>query len=411
MKILLCHNHYHQIGGEDLCFAEEGELLERHGHEVVRFSLTNRAIEETGRVRLATRTIWNQQVYRRLRALIRRENPGVAHFTNTFPLISPSAYYAARAEGVPVVQALHNYRLVCPNAQLLRDRRPCEDCLGKSVPWPGVLHGCYRASRSATGTVAAMLAIHRAAGTWSRAVDLYYAPSEFARRKLIEGGLAAERVGVKANFVHPDPCQGDGLGGYAVYVGRLSEEKGLHSLLSAWERLGDRMPLKIVGTGPLADEVQRAAARNPSIECLGLRPLEEVLTIIGAARCLVMPSIWFEPFGRTVIEAYAKGTPVIAAKIGALAEIVDDGRTGLHFEPGNASDLASKLERLLDSPGLTSKLRGQARQEYLDRYTAEANYTELMALYSRAGCRQVESAIDRLLRVDGVATPARRATG
>lgn len=384
MKILLCHNHYQEGGGEDESFAAEGRALEEHGHAVLRLTMHNDAINGMNRWQLALRTLWNRDTYNRLRDLIRRERPAVMHCTNTFPLISPSAYYAARAEGVAVVQSLRNYRLLCPNALFLRDGRICEDCLGRAVPWPGVLHACYRGSRSASAVVAVMLTMHRLLGTWRRAVDLYFTLTEFARRKLIEGGLPAQRIVVKPNFVHPDPGPGSGRGGYAVFVGRLSPEKGIDTLLLAWSKLGGQVPLKIVGDGPLAERVRAAAAVNPAIKWLGRRSSAEVLAVVGDAACLVMPSVWYETFGRTIIEAYAKGTPVVVSRLGAMEELVDDGRTGLLFQHGDADALAATVHRLLSDAGRLEGMRTAARHEYERKYTSEQNYCQLMTIYDRA---------------------------
>src|SRR5262249_37589860 len=232
MKVLLCHNYYQQPGGEDQSFAAEADLLEAHGHDVVRFTVHNDAIDQMSRWEVARKTVWNRQTYTQLRELIRREKPSIMHCTNTFPLISPAAYYAARAEGVRVVQALRNYRLLCPNGLFLRNGRICEDCLGKAVPWPGVLHRCYRHNRSASSVVAGMLGVHRWLKTWTRTVSRYFTLTEFARRKFIAGGLPGDRITVKPNFVHPDPGMGTGRGGYVVFAGRLSPEKGVETLLT-----------------------------------------------------------------------------------------------------------------------------------------------------------------------------------
>jgi glycosyltransferase involved in cell wall biosynthesis len=388
MKIILCHNYYQQPGGEDESFAAEARLLEAHGHEVHRCTLHNDAIETMGRLGLARRTFWNAQAYTMVRALARRERPAVVHCTNTFPLLSPAVYYAARAEGVPVVQSLRNYRLLCPGGLFLRDGRVCEDCLGKAVCWPGVRHACYRGSRAASAVVAGMLAGHRLLGTWAHAVDLYFTPSAFARQKFIEAGFAADRIAVKPNFIDPDPGPGTGAGGYAVFVGRLSEEKGLDVLLGAWARLAEALPLKVVGDGPLAAQVQAAAARDARIEWLGRLPPAEVLEIVGDASMLVMPSTWYETFGRTIMEAFARGTPALASRLGAMAELIDDGRTGYLFNPGDATDLAAKVRRLRADPEAGARMRREARREFEEKYTAAQNYRLLLDLYERAGRRR-----------------------
>lgn len=384
MKVLLCHNHYQQPGGEDESFAAEAWLLEARGHQVLRFTVHNREIDEMGRLDVARRTIWNDRTHGELTTIIARERPDIMHCTNTFPLISPAAYYAARAGGVPVVQSLRNYRMLCLNAFFLRDGRVCEDCLGKSTAWPGVAHACYRGSRAGSAVVATMLATHRLAGTWRSAVDQYFAVSQFTRDKFVEAGWPADRLMVKPNFVHPDPGAGPGSGSYAVFVGRLSPEKGIETLLDAWRGLEGTVPLKIVGDGPLADRVQAAAAGDHSIQWLGRRPTAEVLSIVGDASLLVMPSIWYETFGRTIIEAFAKGTPVVASRLGAMSELVADGRTGRLFEPGNASDLVEKVRSLVDDPQRLAGMRLAARVEYLAGYTADRNYDLLTDIYRRA---------------------------
>ena len=387
MRVLFVHDYYQQPGGEDTVFTAESLLLEAYGHRVLRYTAHNDCATAMGRVALARTTVYNPVAYRELRALIHGERPQIVHLHNTFPLISPSAYYAARAEGVPVVQTLHNYRLFCPTATFFRDGRVCEDCLGKSVPWPGLLHACYRSSRLATGAVAAMMAVHRAAGTWTNAVDVYIALTEFARRKCIAGALPADKIAVKPHFVHPDPGAGRGQGGYAVFVGRLSPEKGLNTLLRAWDQLPERMPLKIVGDGPLAGRVATIVPKLPAVEWLGRKPLQEVYALIGEAAFLVVPSECYETFGRVVIEAFAKGTPVIVSHIGAISEAVDAGRTGLHFRPGDASDLARQVEWALAHPAHLARMRAEARREYETRYTAERNYEMLTEIYDLAAER------------------------
>ena len=384
MKVLMCHNYYQQPGGEDESFAQEVELLRSHGHPVICFTRHNNAIKEMGRLRSAMKTIWNRQSSRELRRVIRRERPDIMHCTNTFPLISPSAYYAAKAEGVAVVQSLRNYRLLCPGAFLLRNGTTCGDCIGAKVAWRAVKHRCYRNSRTASAVVAAKLALHRAMGTWNKAVDAYYALTEFSRQRFIEGGLPEKKLAVKPNFLHPDPKPGNGGGGYAIFVGRLSPEKGVETLLAAWTRLGARIPLKIVGDGPLRNKVSGAARNHEMISRLGPRDGAEVLSLVSEAAFLVIPSLWYEGFPRTILEAFAKGTPVVASKLGSMAELVKDGRTGVHFQPGDADDLANKVTKLLANPKQLAAMRHAVRDEYLRHYTAETNYTTLMSIYQRA---------------------------
>jgi glycosyltransferase involved in cell wall biosynthesis len=384
MKILVAHNLYQQPGGEDHCVTAEVAMLEAHGHEVISYRLHNDSIHALGPLRAASRTIWSRPAYRQVRELLRTHRPQIAHFHNTFPLISPAAYYAARAENVGVVQTLHNFRLLCPNAMFFREGRACEDCLGRSFAWPGIVHKCYRGSRTASAAVATMATAHRVLGTWRKAVDVYIALTEFSRRKFIQGRLPAEKIVVKSNFVYPDPGAGAGTGGYAMFVGRLSAEKGVETLLAAWKAVRNRMPLKIVGDGPLAAMVADSVASDSRIEWLGHKPVEEVYALLGDAAFLVFPSQCYETFGRVAIEAFAKGTPVVASQIGAIAELVEHGRTGLLFKPGDSAALAQTIMDLASHPEQLIAMRGEARAEFESRYTATCNYQQLMAIYGDA---------------------------
>jgi glycosyltransferase involved in cell wall biosynthesis len=220
--------------------------------------------------------------------------------------------------------------------------------------------------------------------TWIKAVDVYVALSEFSRQKFIEGGFPAEKIVVKPNFVEPDPGLGEGQGGYALFVGRLSFEKGVDTMLAAWEQLGPQLPLKIVGDGPLAGHVAEVTQKLPYVELLGRKPLAEVYDLIGAAKLLIFPSEWYETFGRVAVEAFAKGTPVIAADIGAIAEIVDHGRTGLRFRPGDPEDLAAKVEWAQAHANEIRQMRHEARAEFEAKYTAKDNYRQLMEIYALA---------------------------
>ncbi len=382
MKIVRVHNYYQQAGGEDAVVASELAMLKARGHAIVSHFVHNDAIEGMSRLTVAGKTIWNHQSYRAMRELLRTHKPDVVHFDNTFPLVSPAAYYAARDAGVPVVQTLHNYRLLCVNAMLFRDGAVCEECVGRAIPWPGVKYGCYREDRKASAVVAAMLGIHRAMGTYRHSVDTYIALTEFARRKYIEGGLPAGKIVVKPNFLESDPGVGQGDGGFALFVGRLTEEKGIRLLVEAWRRIGDRLPLRVVGSGPLEDEIRGAAAGVAGIEWLGRQPLERVMEMMGQATCLVFPSTWYEGLPRTIVESFAKGTPVIASDLGAMADLIDHGRTGLKFCPGDAADLAQQVEGLMAGSNQLNQMRQAARSEYEQKYTADRAYEALMRIYT-----------------------------
>jgi glycosyltransferase involved in cell wall biosynthesis len=381
MRILVVHNYYQYSGGEEQVYQAEAMLLEASGHQIYRYNLHNNQIPQMSAISIMAKTLWNQQVYQELRSLIRKEQIQIAHFHNTFPLVSPSAYYACRAEHIPVIQTCHNYRLVCPNGMFLREEQVCEECIGKFVPLPSIQHQCYRGSRSASMGVAAMMTMHRLAKTWTRNVDIYIALTEFARQKLIQGGISAEKIVVKPNFVSPDPGVGDGKGGYALFVGRLSHEKGVDLLLSAWQQIGQRIPLKIVGDGPLAAEVAAASDRIPGVSWLGKKSIEEVYELMKGALFLVFPSRWYEGMPRTIIESFAVGTPVIAANLGSMSNLIEPGQTGLHFRAGDVDDLSAKVLWAASRPEEMHQLRRKTRAEFIANYTVEKSYEALLSIY------------------------------
>jgi glycosyltransferase involved in cell wall biosynthesis len=280
-----------------------------------------------------------------------------------------------------VVQTLHNYRLLCSNALLMRQGEICEDCLGRQLVWPGAVRRCYRNSYSASAVTAAMISAHRLTGTWTRAVDRYIALTQFARGKFIKGGLPAAKISVKPNFVDPDPGAGDACGGYALFVGRLSPEKGIDTILKAWSLLPDDLPLRIAGGGPLAPQVEKAAAQNPKVRWLGELSRADILVEMKGSRFLVCPSTWYESFGLIIVEAFSTGLPVIASGIGAMAELIEHERTGLLFRTGDAADLVAKVQWALRHPSELAAMRVQARREYEANYTADINYRALMAVY------------------------------
>lgn len=381
MRILRVHNYYLQPGGEDESFHAEVGLLESRGHEVIRYTVKNERIAGMTKRELIESTFWSRRSCRDLTELIRRERPDIAHLDNTFPLISPSAYYAAHSMGVPVIQNLRNFRLVCPGTFLFREGKVCEDCLGRVFAWPAVAHACYREGRVTSMAVASFIAVHRLIGTWKRKVDRYVAGSEFIRTKHVEGGLPAGKIVEKPNFVDPDPGVGSGGGGYALFVGRLSPEKGIKTMLTAWERLHARLPLNVVGDGPLKDEVVGAAGRLGGVHWLGQQARPAVIDLMKRADLLIAPSQWYEGCTRVVIEAFAVGLPVVASGLGSMTLIVKEGRTGVHFTPGDPVDLVEKIEDLLSQPRLLEQMRVESRAEYERRYTPERNYRMLISLY------------------------------
>jgi glycosyltransferase involved in cell wall biosynthesis len=388
VKIALVHNTYQQPGGEDRVFEQERRMLQGAGHTVIPFLRSNFAAEAYKgfrRLNLAAATVWGRQSRSEFKQVLAREKPDVVHVHNTFMMISPSIYSACREAGVPVVQTLHNFRFLCPAANFFRDGKVCEECLEHTV-WRGVQHGCYRKSRVATATVAMMLEYHHRRKTWTDSVSYFIALSEFARGRFIAGGLPAERIVVKPNFVDPDPGPGMQERNYAVFVGRFSPVERMRTVLSAWERLNNRIPLVVVGGGPERAEIEAEAVRRnlAAIRFAGVLPNPETIAIIQGARFLIFPSEWYENFPVTIAEAFACETPVICSALGSMKEIVTDQLTGLHFVPGNSESLAEKAALAWDNPLRMREIGVVARREYLARYTAEQNYEQLMSVYHRA---------------------------
>lgn len=375
--MLFVHNAYQHRGGEDTVVESEIALLRAHGHEVETYARNNDDVGGMSSPALARDTLWSKRTVRDVGDVISRFRPDVMHVHNTFPLISPSLYWAAARAGVPVVQTLHNFRLMCLSALFLREGHVCEDCMGR-LPWRGVTRACYRGSRAASAALAGMLALHRGIGTYRDKVARYIALNEFCRGKFIEGGLPADRVVVKPNFVDfapPVPAERAGL----LFVGRLSAEKGVATLVAAMA-LSHGGQLRVAGDGPDVGVLDGVAG----VVRLGGLPGDAVRREMSRAMALVVPSIWFENFPRTIVEAFACGLPVIASRIGALADIVTDGETGLLFEPGNPRDLAEKLAWAQANPEQMGAMGRRARAQYEAEFSAEVNYRRLLEIYEAA---------------------------
>lgn len=377
MRVMLVHANYKQRGGEDAVVDSELELLRDHGHEVVEYRRDNHDIDRMPKLMAAWDTLWCSRTYREVRARLRAERVDVMHVHNTFPLISPSVYWAADAEGVPVVQTLHNFRILCPQAMLLREGRVCESCIGKAVPWPGVVHKC-RGSLAESVVLTASLSLHRSLGTWRSKVTTYIALNDFCRRKMIEGGIPEQRVRIKPNFLSNERSPDNPARTGGLFVGRLSAEKGLDVLARAVAHGGGRPT--VVGLGDLSGMAQEAFGDS----YLGGRKLPEILDLMRSALYLVVPSIWYENFPRTIVEAFSCGLPVIASRLGAMAEIIENGVTGLLFEPGSAEDLAAKMAWADAHPAEMIEMGRQARERYERLYTPEVNHEELLSIYRDA---------------------------
>lgn len=376
--VLVVHNAYQQRGGEDAVVEAEVELLRRHGHAVTLYQRSNDEVAGQSRLSLAAQSLWSTRTTREFRALLQQQRPGIVHVHNTLPLVSPSVYWAAAEAGVPVVQTLHNFRLLCPQALMLRDNRICEDCVGRP-PWRAVLHRCYRGSAAQSAVVASTVQVHRWLGTWRHKVARYIALNEFCRQKFIEGGLPAERLVVKPNFVDLAAPPSGPRSGF-LFVGRMSVEKGIQTLAEAAALLPTAVSVRAIGAGPLAPLLANSAA----VEMLGELSSAEVLAEMTRSCALVIPSIWYENFPRTVVEAFACGLPVIASRIGALSTLIEHGQTGLLFEPGNPQDLVSKLHWAQANAEAMLWMGANARRYYERTLSGDINYAMLIDIYRQA---------------------------
>ena len=382
LSVLVIHNRYQRPGGEDAVVRAEMELLRSAGHRVIPYFRDNSAIAHYSGLRKASllaSTTWNQRTYADVRALINREHPDIAHCHNFLPLVSPSVYDACKSAGVPVVQTLHNYRLLCPAGTLFSRGRRCQHCTRGVMQ--GVSRGCYRDSRIQTAAVSVMLGAHRLRGTWTRSVDAYVTPSQFCRDFFVAAGLLEHKVHVKPNFLMQDPGPRSEHGDYALFIGRLSAEKGVLEMLAAWSRLPE-VKLLIAGDGPLREQTRRAASQSRGhIKLLGHLDPAQTLARIKGARFLVFPSRWYEPFGMGLLEAAASGVPAIASRVGAIPELVVDGHTGLLFDPDNFDELVERVRWGWNHPQETEQMGAAARQLYLENFTAEKNYEILTGVY------------------------------
>ncbi len=381
MRVLQVHNTYQQRGGEDAVVRAEYELLQRFGHEVEQYIVSNDAIGGwRDALRVGLTTHYSPSSRKAVKDAIQQFRPDVVHVHNFFPLITPSVYDACDESGVAVVQTLHNYRPICPGAQLMRDGQICELCVNQS-PYRYVAHRCYRDSLSGTLVSAHMVATHRRRKTWSTRVDRFIALTGFARAKYVEAGFPAERIEVKPNFLDQSTAPDlSSVGEGALFVGRISEEKGIETLFQAFKSLDT--PLRVAGDGPMMAWAKANASDN--ITLLGALDADGVAREMARAAFLVFPSEWYEGFPMTLVESFAAGLPVIASRLGSMAEIIRDGETGLLFAPGDAKDLSAKVTSLRETPDLRRKMRSAGRSLFLSRYTGEVNHEELLHIYEKA---------------------------
>jgi glycosyltransferase involved in cell wall biosynthesis len=388
MRVAMLHNRYRsgQPSGENTVVDQTADSLRSSGHVVDLYARHSDHIAQMSgkdRALLPFRSVWSWTAERDLTFRLHKQRPDIVHVHNTFPLWSPSVLRSASRAGLPVVATLHNFRLMCANGVLQRAGGPCESCVGK-IPWRGAVHGCYRESTVQSLPLVAGITVHRALHTWQRYVTTLIAPSEFVRSRYVAGGFDPEHIVVKPHAVPFSGKVRDGAGEPVVFLGRLTEEKGFADLLEAWDAsLGQ---LVVVGDGPLRAKADARAAADPSVRVLGALPWAESMEIVRTARAVVVPARSYETFGLVVVEAYAHGVPVVASRIGALAELVDDGETGALAEPGDPESLRKAL-RLLTDPVTSIACGERARQVYVERFTPERDLAATERIYADAIAR------------------------
>lgn len=381
MKILMLHNFYSEPGGEEKGFYSDCELFRSHNVDVITYSQHNEH-QQNNKFKTVARCVWSAADYSHILKLIKHEKPDIMHVHNDFPLLSPSIYHAAFRAGIPAVHTLHNYRWVCPAGTLSRRGKPCIKCIGKSMPWPGVVHACYHRGRAATAVVAAMLTTHNLMGTFRHRVQAAIVFTDFMKNIYIQAGFSESQIHLRANFIDPDPGMGNGEGNFVLFVGRLAAEKGIDVMLNAWAQFSSGMSLKIVGQGPLYDQIRQRAISLPGVDLLGYVNKSYLDYLYKHAKILIVPSIWYEGSPSVICEAYAAGLPVLASNIGSLSELVRDGYNGAHFTAGDAGSLADVMGRMLANPDRLLALRQGARQTYECKFTAAASFRRLMEIYA-----------------------------
>lgn len=385
-RVLIVHNYYQLPGGEDTVVANEKRLLEANGHKVTLYTRHNSELKNQNflqKLLLPFSTIFNLRTYREVKRLVREEKIDVVHVHNTLNLISPSVYYAALACKVPVVQTIHNFRLLCPGATFYREETICEDCLTKGLGC-AVKHGCYRDSKIQTLACVISMLVHRGTGVYGKIH--YICLTEFNKGKLLElKQIREENIFIKPSFTEYVQMNSaaEGTAHRYIFAGRLEKLKGVDVLLEAWKLLGTEAPeLLICGTGVLEDWCRAFVRDNglSSVKLMGFVPNEETKSLVRDSRALILPTRCYEGFPMTILEAYAGGTPVITVDIGNSGDLVEENVTGFHFQCNNPEHLAEvvkKYERMD-----TAELRRNVRALYREKYTRETNYNMLRDIYN-----------------------------
>jgi glycosyltransferase involved in cell wall biosynthesis len=364
VRVLILHSRYlsGDASGENRVVEDEAKLLSDGGHDVTRWTPSPDDVRGLGLARTAVSAVWSRRAVAAVRTMVRERRVEIVHCHNLLPTLSPAVLRAADDAGAAVVMTLHNYRLMCLPSTFLRDGRVCEDCLGR-LPWPGVVHGCYRDSRAGSAVVATALAAHRTLGSFAK-VSRFLAVSPFVRDRHVAAGLPASRIEVKSNFSWPSRTR-EGPGGTFLYLGRISAEKGLATLLEAWHR-GASGRLLVVGDGPERASLERTAPDG--VTFLGQVSADRVGALLLGARAVLVPSVWYEAQPRVILESFAAGIPVAVSRIGGLPDLVEDGVTGLVLTPGDPDAWAAGI-RTLANDEVVTRMGNAARDRWAEAYS------------------------------------------
>jgi glycosyltransferase involved in cell wall biosynthesis len=380
MKVLMLHNRYKLSGGEDVSTEAESSLLKNNGIDVETLFVNNDTIDNENKIKLALNTVWSNKYYHKILKKIQAEKYDIVHVQNFFPLLSPSIFYAAKKAGAKTIMSVRNYRLICPNGLMYINNNTCTDCVGKKIPYPAITKKCYRNSYSASAVAVAMLSSHNLLNTWSKQVDGFICISEFVKKQLILGNFDERKLHVKYNFVSTVIPPNFEPSDYYLYVGRLSIEKGIDIILNSFQT--NKKKLLIIGDGPLTQNVIEAAEKNENITFLGKLSLNETYKKIAGAKALIFPSKWHEPFGRTIVESFAHGTPVIGSSLGGVTELVKDGFNGFIFDPNKEMDLITVINKF-EGISEGQSVRKNAYLSYQKNFTPSSNYHRIMEIYNK----------------------------
>jgi glycosyltransferase involved in cell wall biosynthesis len=409
MRVLQVHNRYRPgWGGEDTVADLEADLLRRNNHEVERVSAWTKELDGASALRMTTAafgTTWSSNGYSMMKSALARFSPDIVHVHNTFPLLSPSVLWAAAKAHVPVVYTLHNFRIACANGLLLRNDKSCEDCVGR-FPAPALRHRCLSGSLPRTAAVTTMNLVHRSLGTFKNKVHAYIALNAFSKNIFERVGLPAERIHIKPNFTLTPTTLTASRQPQFVFVGQVARFKGIHLLLEAWRNVAPTdFRLVIVGDGEDRAELEERYRSAENIIWIGKQPRDKVVDLIAESLWVVLPSLAYENFPMSVVEAFSAGTPVIVSNHGALATMVSHEIDGLTFRPGDLGCLESTLRLALNSGTRWAVWSAAGREKYFRCYTDRSNYAQLLTIYQKAAdiCQspmmlnKQQSGVDRVL--------------